>query len=131
LTSSRRKKKPAPEPIDARNIARAAGRRWDLVRSRLAPIIGEDGFRVLFSRSLHCARMEHAWLAREPAQSDTAFSALERSLESQPLRRAAAGNRALVAHFNDLLNALIGEELAVRLIGPVLPAADRTNQEID
>jgi hypothetical protein len=91
---------------------------WVLVQSRLAPVIGENGFRVLFARSLHRARMEHAWLARDPAQADAPFSALEKSLESQTPARAADGSRALAANFNELLHALIGEELATRLIGP-------------
>ena len=130
MKSSRRKKS-APGTIDARPIAGAAVHNWDLVQSRLAPIIGQDGFRVLFARSLHRARLEHAWLARDPAQADAPFSALEKSLESQAPERAAEGNLALVTHFNELLHGLIGEELAARLIGPIGPAADRTNQEID
>jgi hypothetical protein len=88
------------------------------VRSRLAPIIGEDGFRVLFARSLHRARIEHPWLAREPVPGDVAFSTLKASLESQTPELAAHASRALVANFNDLLHALIGEELASRLLGP-------------
>ena len=115
---SSRRKKSAPGSLDARAIAGAAVRNWVQVQSRLAPIIGEDGFRVLFARSLHRTRMEHAWLARDPAQANAAFSSLKKSLESQSPERAAEGGRALVAHFNQLLHALIGEELAARLLGP-------------
>jgi hypothetical protein len=87
------------------------------VQSRLAPIIGEDGFRVLFARSLHRARSEHPWLARDPVAGADAFSTLKASLEAQEPERAAGGSRALLENFNVLLHALIGEELASRLLG--------------
>ncbi len=103
---------------DSPAVAAAAVRRWDRVQSRLAPIIGEDGFRVLFARSLHRARIEHPWLARDPVAGMDAFSTLKASLEAQAPERAASGSLALMANFNDLLHALIGEELASRLLGP-------------
>ena len=108
-----------PKRRDAPAIAAAAVRRWDLVQSRLAPIIGEDGFRVLFARSLHRARIEHPWLGREPAKADVPFSTLKASLESQAPERAEEGNRALIVNFNELLNALIGKQLAARMVGPL------------
>jgi len=116
---SPRRKGNAPEGTDSPAVAAAAVRSWDLAHSRLAPIIGEDGFRVLFARSLHRARSEHPWLAREPVQEDIKFSALKASIETQSPERAADGSRALFAHFNDLLNALIGEALATRLLDPL------------
>lgn len=94
-------------------------RRWSLVHSRLSPIIGDDGFRVLFARSLHRARAEHPWLAQiDGGGRGNAFPALRASLEAQTRERAASGNRALAAHFNALLNGLIGEVLAARLLRP-------------
>jgi len=107
-----------PKPIDSHEIAAAAVSSWGSVQSRLAPIIGEDGFRVLFARSLHRARIEHPWLARDPVAGADTFSTLMASLEAQAPERAASGSRALMANFNDLLHALIGEELASRLRGP-------------
>jgi hypothetical protein len=106
-------------------------RDWNLVRSRLAPIIGEDGFRVLFARSLHRARAEHPWLAREAVSPDDPFASLTASLASQPPERGAQGIGALVAHFDDLLHALIGEELAARLLLNPSSPPQRTNQETD
>ena len=98
-------------------IAADTVRNWDLVQSRLTPIIGEDGFRVLFARSLHRARFEHPWLAREPVKADVPFSMLRASLESQTPEHAEVGSRTLMAQFNELLNTLIGEQLAARLLG--------------
>ena len=89
-----------------------------MVRAQLAPIIGEDGFRVLFARSLHRARLTHPWLSREPVPGADVFSALKASLEGETPERAASGSGALTNNFNDLLHALIGEELASRLLGP-------------
>ena len=86
------------------------------MQSRLAPILGEDGFRVLFARSLHRARADHPWLAREAVKGTVAISMLKASLGSQPPALAEEGNRALMNHFNALLNSLIGKELAARLL---------------
>ncbi len=103
--------------MDAPGIAATAILTWVSVQSRLAPIIGEDGFRVLFARSLHRARVEHPWLAREAVQPDNPFSMLKASLESQADGSAEEGSRALMAHFKELLGSLIGEDLAGRLMG--------------
>lgn len=103
--------------MDGPAIAATAIRNWGVVQSRLAPIIGEDGFRALFARSLHRARIEHSWLACEAVQADNPFSMLKASLESQTTERAAEGSHALMAHFIELLSALIGEELTGRLMG--------------
>ena len=111
--------------------AATAVRDWDLVRSRLAPIIGEDGFRILYARSLHRARAEHPWLARQAGGSDDPFSSLKASLASQSPAPAAQGIRSHAAHFDDLLHALIGKELAKRLLADPMPPPPRTNQEID
>lgn len=92
--------------------------RWRFVQSRLAPIIGEDGFRILFARSLHRARIEHPWLAREPQAGKDVFSALKASLDAESPERATLAGGALMAHFLDLLHALIGEALASRLLLP-------------
>jgi hypothetical protein len=87
------------------------------VESSLAPIVGEDGFRVLYARSLHRARSKHPWLARDPVKGELPFATLQASLEAESPERAAEGSRALTDNFNELLNALIGEELAARLLG--------------
>lgn len=108
-----------PDVPDSRPIAAAAVLQWQTVQSRLAPIIGESGFRVLFARSLHRARGQHPWLARESAPSDVPFSMLRASIEAQPPDLASLGSRALMDHFNELLVALIGKDLVNRLLGPI------------
>ena len=98
-------------------IAADAVRSWGEVQAQLAPIIGEDGFRVLYARSLHRARAQHPWLARDPVKGELPLATLQASLEAAPPQHAAEASRALRKNFNELLNALIGEELAARLLG--------------
>ena len=115
-----------PKGTASAAVALEVVRDWDLVRSRLAPIIGEDGFRILYARSLHRAREEHPWLAREAVVSDNPFSSLKASLASQSPELAAQGMRSHVAQFDDLLHALIGKALANRLLAdPIAPTSPR------
>jgi hypothetical protein len=109
--------KKTPESRRAHAVADAAVGNWSAIQARLAPVIGQDGFRVLFARSLHRARIEHAWLATDAVEDGIAFSKLKASLESQAPERAEAGSRVLMAHFTDLLGTLIGKALADRLLG--------------
>jgi hypothetical protein len=104
----------APAPVT--RIAAAAVSNWEVVESRLAPIIGADGFRVLYARSLHRARVQHPWLARDPVKGEPLFATLHASLEAESPERAAQASRALTEDFNQLLDALIGKELAARLL---------------
>jgi hypothetical protein len=121
-----------PKGIPSPAVALEVVRDWDLVRSRLAPIIGEDGFKILYARSLHRARAEHPWLAREAVASDNPFSSLRASLASQSPEQAALGSRSHAAQFHDLLHALIGKELADRLLAdPIAFSPPRTKPEIE
>ena len=110
-------KKRTARPVISNPVAADAVRDWESVQAQLAPIIGESGFRVLFARSLHRARLEHPWLARDAAPEESPFATLKTSLDSQPRERAALGSQALSDHFNNLLAALIGEDLMTRLLG--------------
>ncbi len=111
-------KRLAANRTDSTPIAADAVRHWESVQSRLVPIIGESGFLVLFARSLHRARAEHPWLAREAAPGNVPYSMLKASIESQPPESATQGSRALMGHFNELLIALIGQDLVSRLLRP-------------
>lgn len=92
------------------------------MRSWLAPVIGEDGFRILFARALHLTRHEFPWLAREPKLAGIPFAELKGSLEGQTLERAEEASRRLLAAFTELLNGLIGETLATRLMAAPVDA---------
>ena len=111
-------KRATPKLPDSGPIAAQAVLEWEALQSRLAPIIGESGFRVLFARSLHRARGEQPWLAREPAPGDERFSMLRASLEAQLPDIASLASRALMNEFKELLAALIGEDLVNRMLAP-------------
>ncbi len=91
---------------------------WETVRSRLAPVIGENGFRVLFARSLHKTRPDFPWLVRDDNPAEPAFVALRACFEGQAPERVEAADRKLVAAFIALLNDLIGATLTARLLPP-------------
>lgn len=86
-------------------------------------MIGEDGFRILFSRALHLTRSEFPWLARDQKVAGGPFAELKGSLEGQTQERAQEATRRLLVAFTELLNGLIGESLAARLMNlPIVPA---------
>lgn len=110
----------------------ATMRAWEEVERRLVPIIGEGGFRILFARSLQLTRRDFPWLARVPTPTQEPFADLEASLATEKPEQVAAGSRALLATFTDLLHALIGEALTDRLIGSDSAAAhDPRNEELE
>jgi hypothetical protein len=107
-----------PKSIDA------TIRSWKAAQSRLTPVIGENGFRSLFARSLHLTRREHPWLPGLSA-TDNPFADLQASLEGETQERTQEASRALLATFTGLLRLLIGEALTSCLLDPVPHAMNR------
>ena len=101
---------------DARTLAKDSLRDWEEVLSRLAPVIGDNAFRVLFARSLHKTRYAFPWLAHDAAPSPYPFAGLMESLRERPYAQAEDANRQLLAAFVALLNEFIGKPLATRLL---------------
>ena len=92
---------------------------WRNLAKRLTPIIGERGFHVLYVRSLHLTQRNFPSLPSAPLQSDNTESSLailKQSLERQHPTLAEDAHRALLLTFTGLLNSLIGEILAARLL---------------
>ena len=91
---------------------------WESVASELIPLIGKDGFAILYARSLHLARSTHPWLAtgHSAQQNDTHFTSLRMSLEGQNFTEAGEASKALLATFTDLLAVLIGEPLTTGIL---------------
>jgi hypothetical protein len=115
-------------PQDARTVAEDSLRHWEEVLSRLAPVIGDSAFRVLFARSLHRTRHAFPWLAHDATPSAYPFVGLMESLRERTGAQAEDANRQLLAAFVGLLDELIGKPLATRLMNtPTLPGP--TNQE--
>lgn len=107
---------PAKSPGGNSSQSESALRRWEETRWRLAPVIGEDGFRILFARSLHLTRKTFPWLALPPKPTGQPFADLKASLERETQKHAEEAIRTLFATFIGLLHVLIGEALATRLL---------------
>ncbi|HWI13715.1 MAG TPA: hypothetical protein VNT02_05650 [Burkholderiales bacterium] len=103
---------------DAKAVAETACRRWEEIATRIAPIIGERGFRALYARSVHLVQARFPWVASPaaPEQAHSFFVTLAESLERQPSGVAADAQRALLMTFTQLLDAFIGEALTSRLL---------------
>ncbi len=91
------------------------------LHSELGKLIGPAGFDVLLARSLVLARRTHPVLAGISAGAGGTLAGLD-----DATRDAAAlqeGAMAIVSHVIELLVVLIGEDLAMRLVRGVWPAA--------
>lgn len=102
-------------------IAYRAALAWRDLHAALSPIIGNGGVTALFKRSVSMTRSTHPWLASMPEELEQPgdFAALQAALTQQAGVEAAAGNRAVLRTFLDILTSLIGESLAERLLSSV------------
>lgn len=102
-------------------IAYRAALAWRNLHAALSPIIGHGGVVALFKRSVSMTRTTHPWLASMPEELERPgdFTALQTVLSQQASVEAAAGNRAVLQTFLDILTSLIGESLAERLLSSV------------
>lgn len=102
-------------------IAHRAALAWFNLYAALSPIIGNGGVMTLFKRSVSMTRAAHPWLASMPEEFELPgdFTALQAALAQQASIEAAAGNKAVLQTFLDILMSLIGESLAERLLSSV------------
>ena len=99
--------------ISHEQVANITLQLWESMASELIPLIGKDGFAILFDRCLHLTRSSFPWLAdSHGAQSaDSEFASLKMSLEGRDVAEAGEASEALLATFTNLLEMLIGEPL--------------------
>jgi hypothetical protein len=105
-------------PLDAR----AALRVCDKLRESLSPLAGARGFRTLMGRALTLARTEAPLLGKLELGENGSLSFPATVDETAP-REAVEAGTVLVAHLLELLAALIGEALALRLVQQTWPQA--------
>jgi hypothetical protein len=93
-------------------------RLWESMAAELIPLIGKDGFTILYVRSLHLTRASFPWVATgHPAQStDSNFTPLRLSFEGRSFAEAGEASKALLATFTDILAVLIGEPLTTGIL---------------
>lgn len=91
---------------------------WSRLAPQLIMIIGEDGFKPLYARSVRLANVRHPWLANNVAStgSTARFSQLQAHLEAQDIAQAMQASTMLFNTFLDLLGSLIGEALTTHLL---------------
>lgn len=108
----------AVEPVDAAQAADAMVATCQKIDAALIPIIGHRGVAALYGRSLHLVAATHPWLAAAHAgvEAPMDLAVLKSVLARQSGAGAAAGGRALVRTFLDLLATLIGRSLTERLL---------------
>lgn len=91
------------------------------MRPHLATLMGNAGFRALFSRALALANAEVSWLRAVRVTADGTLTGLE-ELEAQiSPKELSEGRVVLLAQLLGLLVAFIGEDLTVRLVCEVWP----------
>jgi hypothetical protein len=101
---------------DSVAVAEATVRTWDQMARRLAPIIGEGGFRALYARGLHLTRSKYPWLAVTQEPPTMPFAGLKVSLQRREFTEARDASNALLVTFTELLATFIGEGLTKRLL---------------
>jgi hypothetical protein len=90
------------------------------LREQLAKLIGPAGFDALLERSLVLARRTRPALTRGISVADSNPEGLEPS--ARETSDFDDGSLAIVAHFVELLVALIGEDLALGMLRDLWPA---------
>ena len=94
---------------------------WEQLASQLTSLVGEDGFDMLYARSVVLARVTFPWLelSAQPVQASPEFAAfprfakLQSSFDGQSATDGMAANSQLLITFTDIMAALIGEELTI------------------
>jgi len=92
----------------------------------LSQLIGPAGFDVLLARSVVVARRTRPALADVTAGPAGAVTGLDVASRDEAIGEGAL---AIVAHFIDLLATLIGEDLAMALVGKVWPVVPAVEEE--
>ena len=95
------------------DVAGLAVQLWASLALELIPIVGEAGFTILYSRSLHITQRTYPWIAASsaPQAPDSQFDSLKTQLEAQHCTEAGQAFEALLVTFIGILALLIGEPL--------------------
>ena len=110
--------------LNAPQLSVAMGEVWLAVDMALSPILGRRGVAALYDRSLHLSAATHSWLVGAQQESDSVLDTapLQSVLAQQSDANAAAGARAVLENFQELLASLVGASLTGRLLRSVWTA---------
>jgi hypothetical protein len=111
---------------DTARIAAALLSIWADVARALQPVIGRQGMKALYDRSVTLSAKKHPWLAsaRATANSEMDLRKLQTAVTQQTMADAAEGSAALLQEFHHVLVSLIGSTLSAQLLAAV---RDRTH----
>jgi len=104
------------------NIADAAVELWQQMATQITYLLGEDGFELLYTRSIFLTQRTYPWLAHglahgtHPLQTKHGFEELKVSLQGQTPEQALAAGSLLLITLTDILASLIGEELTTHIL---------------
>ncbi|HLK35493.1 MAG TPA: hypothetical protein VKU41_01990 [Polyangiaceae bacterium] len=94
-----------------------AGRMLVRLHQELAKVMGPAAFDVILARALVLARRAHPVLAGVTAGPSGAITGLDDATGDGVARQE--GGMAIVTHFIEFLATLLGEDLAMRLVGEI------------
>ncbi len=98
----------------------------DTLRGALTTFAGTAGFRALLARALVLAKADSTVLASIQVREDGTLAGFDTAVEGKDgdsSQCSCHGGPVLVAHLLDLLTALIGRSLTMRLVGDAWPDA--------
>lgn len=99
-------------------IGDVSGELWESLSQRLVVLIGQEGFKALFDRSLHLASASHPWLASPHATTaeHSRLEALKFALQARDCDEATPAAVLLLYTFTELLFTLIGRDLTMNIL---------------
>ncbi len=91
------------------------------LRPYLATLMGKAGFQAVLSRALAVAGGRVSWLGALQVNVDGSLEGWDKSEAQLPSRELTEGCVHLVSHVLGLLDAFIGHDLTLRMVGDVWP----------
>jgi hypothetical protein len=104
---------------DAERIGRSAAVLWAQIGIRLSPILGNDGVRALYARTVFVTARRFPTLVTVPdsSQLSDALEQLKRFLNGLERDEAHEIAIALFREFHDLMTRMVGHGLTSELLG--------------
>jgi hypothetical protein len=113
----------AGSSTDANTVAAAAVASYEGLAQHVARIIGGAGVNAIFERSMYLTQKDFPWLSHQPHEGavESPVQQLRLNLNGQDSSAVALAAEALTVNFADLLVALIGDQLTIRLFRDAWP----------
>jgi hypothetical protein len=121
------------ERTGADTAARAAASACDHLYRELSRWVGVDGCHALFTRALSQARVEHAALTpiQLNARSEPYIDGLAAAIMAYGDAGTAEALESMLVRLLELLGRLIGDDMAMKLVGRSLVASEAGDKNSD